>query len=340
MGRKPDLTDKERQKIVQMLDGGQNAVEIAKKLGRHPRTVRKFIQDPTSTRKSRVEPKFRKVSDRDMRAIKRQARKKKLSTSKQIFEAAGVSNVCKSTRCNILRSMGKTKKPRCTPPLTPLHREKRLAWAREHMKTDFSTVLFTDECRATLDGPDGWSRGWIIDGDTTPNRFRRQQGGGGVMFWGAIINDEFLGPVRVAEGVKINSTFYCDLLEKNFLPWFRKKGAAFKRNMIFMQDNAPSHSSRHTQEWLEKKKQKVMVWPPNSPDLNPIEHFWAILKAKIYEGGRQFSGKEQLWDAILECCKDISPETIRNLTKSVDNRLLLVVKKDGGRFPSNHKLLN
>ena len=55
------------------------------------------------------------------------------------------------------------------------------------MKVDFQTVLFTDECRATLDGPDGWSRGWPVNGMTRPSRTRRQEGGGSVMFWAALI---------------------------------------------------------------------------------------------------------------------------------------------------------
>ena len=48
------------------------------------------------------------------------------------------------------------------------------------MKCDFSYVLFTDECRATLDGSDGWVEGWILQDQTALHRLRRQQGGGGV----------------------------------------------------------------------------------------------------------------------------------------------------------------
>ena len=45
---------------------------------------------------------------------------------------------------------------------------------------------------------------------------------------------------------------------------------------VFMQDNAPSHASKFTREWLAKKGVKedhLMTWPPASPDLNPIENF-------------------------------------------------------------------
>ena len=61
-----------------------------------------------------------------------------------------------------------------------------LQWAQKYMKTNFQTVWFTDECRATLDGPDGWSSGQLVDGHYVPIRLRRQQGGSGVMFWAGI----------------------------------------------------------------------------------------------------------------------------------------------------------
>ena len=73
------------------------------------------------------------------------------------------------------------------------------------MKTNFETVIFTDECRATLDGPDGWAKGWVLyDKDTAPG-IRRQQGGGGIMFWAGIVGSQISGPYRVPDGVKMNS---------------------------------------------------------------------------------------------------------------------------------------
>ena len=72
-----------------------------------------------------------------------------------LFESVCLPNTSKSTRCHILKSMSKCGKPVARPPLKCIHRELRLKWAENNMKVNFENVIFTDECRATLDGPNG-----------------------------------------------------------------------------------------------------------------------------------------------------------------------------------------
>lgn len=84
-------------------------------------------------------------------------------------------------------------------------------------------MIFTDECRSALDCPDGFSRGWIGRGFDTPFRLRRQQGGGGVMFWAGICGDTLIGPFMVEEGVKMDSKAYADFLKQNFFKWYRRQ---------------------------------------------------------------------------------------------------------------------
>ena len=130
-----------------------------------------------------------------------------LQSSKFNFEVTNITPKSRSATCRILRTMGNVRKAEQRPILARIHCEKRLSFAEKYMKLDFSRVVFSDECRATLDGPDGFATGWVLKNET-PTIFRRQQGGGDVMFWGAIVDDEVIGPFRVPEGVKMNADNY------------------------------------------------------------------------------------------------------------------------------------
>lgn len=336
MGRKGALSEAEKSQIIQGLHNNLSTLEISKQIGRDHRTVKKFAINPASCNGRSDKGKVRKespVSCRAINRIKREVRRNPLQTSKQVFESAGIPDVPKSTRCRILKTFGKCGKAEVRPPLKDNHKKKRLDWAAENMKVPFQHVLFTDECRATLDGPDGWMRGWFCKEGPHPHRLRRQQGGGGVMFWGAIIDNELVGPFRVADGVKMTALIYIDFLKKNLVPWHKKKILAFRKSMVFMHDNAPSHAARLTTNYVKSifaKNGKIMQWPACSPDLNPIENFWSILKRKLYSGGKQFTSKNQLWDAILTAANDISSDEIKTLTSSMDRRLISVIANHGG----------
>ncbi len=52
-------------------------------------------------------------------------------------------------------------------------------------------------------------------------------------------------------------------------------------NLIFQQDLAPAHTAKSTKSWLNDHGVGVLDWPANSPDLNPIDNLWGIVKRKM-----------------------------------------------------------
>ena len=333
MGRRKDLTDAEKGIIIKELANSTRPEVIAKRINRHIVTVNKFLNNPLRKRKIRADRGSRKsVSKRDLNSLKRKLRRNPGATSARIFKEAGVPEIPKSTRNRILAKMAETKCTKKNPLLTTRHKTLRINWAKNYMKTDMKHVLFTDESRATLDGPDGWSRGWVLRGDQCPTRIRRQQGGGGVMIWAGIVGDELVGPVRVQEGVKLTSQTYCQFLKSVLEPWLEEVPLSRLRNLIYMHDNAPSHAAKATAQYLQSigfKNKTLMIWPPNSPDLNPIENLWSIVKRRVYADGKQYSSKDALWEAIKQAADSIPRSMIGKLTESVNERLFDIVRLNG-----------
>jgi transposase len=54
-----------------------------------------------------------------------------------------------------------------------------------------------------------------------------------------------------------------------------------KPGQIVIMDNASFHKSKRIKEAIEKAQCQLLYLPAYSPDLNPIEHFWAAIKSSM-----------------------------------------------------------
>ena len=98
---------------------------------------------------------------------------------------------------------------------------------------------------------------------------------------------------------------------------------------IFMQDGAPCHRSKIVTYSLMKNNIKKLDWLGNSPDLNPIENLWTILKDKVAE--KEPTNMENLQSAIEEVwTKEIIAVYCQKLVSSMPQRLRAVIANKGG----------
>uniref|UniRef100_A0A914E673 Tc1-like transposase DDE domain-containing protein n=1 Tax=Acrobeloides nanus TaxID=290746 RepID=A0A914E673_9BILA len=77
-------------------------------------------------------------------------------------------------------------------------------------------------------------------------------------------------------------------------------------------------------------RNKVLDHPPQSPDLNPIEHLWEELRAK----GKKFRNKDEAWKFYRTEWEKISEETLKKLVDSMPRRLAEVIHSKG--YPTKY----
>ncbi len=141
-----------------------------------------------------------------------------------------------------------------------------------------------------------------------------EHGGGNIMLWGCF-SSKGTGQLHRIKGTMDGAMYHQGQgIEAS-------QGIENGSWMVFQHDNDPKHTAKSTKEWLKKKHIKVLEWPSQSPDLNPIENLWRELKVRVAK--RQPRNLNDLERICKEEWDKIPPEMCANLVANYKKRLWL-----------------
>lgn len=340
-----DLSEFEKGMIVGMRCAGCSVTETAIYSGRARSTVSAVM---TAYKKcgnvasgKHNSGRKRKLSERDKRVLTRiVARKRKQSLTQITSEVNSHLRNPISARTvqrelhasNLYGRVGIRK-----PLVTARHALQRRQWCRTHRQwtpQQWQQVIWSDESTFSLFQTTGRVYVWR----TPKEAFAPEclvptvkHGGGSLMVWGAI-SWRGLGPLVTLHG-KVQAAHYVDILGDQVHPFVQ---TSFPGECpLYQDDNAPIHRAKIVQEWFAEHEGEVghLSWPPQSPDLNIIEHLWGYLESKLRHRFPPPSTISALETALHEEWLHIPLKVVHDLYASIPRRIQSVIKSKGGPTP-------
>jgi len=142
------------------------------------------------------------------------------------------------------------------------------------------------------------------------NRFSKKLMVNAGVSWNRKTEIFFIDPQKT----RVNQKTYIDFLKTSSLPECCRLYP--DNDFVFVQDSAPSHRAKATQNFLQDNMPdfiSLQEWTPHSPDLNPLDYsVWDILHELVYEGTCEpFANLEDLQNVIRDKWHDVGDQTVR-----------------------------
>ena len=277
----------------------------------------------------------RKLSPYTLNLLKRVVDNEPSITVRQIREQNDcVAHVSRSTISLRLRTdLGfKRYAAKKKPLLTNRQVRNRLSFAKDKVKwimRKHRRVLYSDEATFTVTagrqnkvyrrpGSDPYDPKFTCATVKFPQK---------LMVWGAFSYHGLSDLIFLPVNETMNKEKYLELLSDNLYDTFRKCRINLS-NGIFQQDGASCHTAKIIKEWFDFVQiEYISDWPGNSPDLNPIENLWAIMKGELR--GRDTSSLPKLEREIRDVWANLDRDYLKNLIDSVPDRLNEVITRRG-----------
>lgn len=337
MGRKTrETTISERKIILKLSEEGNSYSTIARIVNRSRFTVRNIIKRFSDEKNVENLPRSgrpQKLTDRDKRKVTKIVKKYPKVTSTEIAAQMKSENkveVHPITIRRVLKSAGyNSRVARRKPLISKINQKNRLEFAEMyvHKNLEFwDRILFSDESKFNIFKSDGQIRIWRkrnteLDSNNIVSTVKH--GGGNILVWGCM-SSSGLGELVFIDGI-MDKFVYLNILKQNLKKSVEKLNLG--ENYYFQQDHDPKHTAYIVRQWIIFNTPHTLPTPPQSPDLNPIEHIWNELETRIRK--HPIQTKEQLKDALVKEWNEIGLEVTQNLVHSMPNRLQSVIKRKG-----------
>lgn len=241
--------------------------------------------------------KFRKVSDSDILTVKTALSENCTMTATDIqrqLQETGTS-LSKTTVHRVIKEAGYTASaPRYCQMIREVNKVKRVDFCKQLVldNDNFNDIVFTDECTVQLH-----------DNKVVVYRLRNESATPipqpkhplKVHVWGGISRR---GTTRllIFDGILKSDFFVENILEKTLLPFIK---SVYPDGHRFQQDNDPKHRSKLAKSFMiDNGIQWWDCWPSESPDINPIEMVWNMLKRRLAK--KTLKTKDDLQTALQE----------------------------------------
>ena len=150
---------------------------------------------------------------------------------------------------------------------------------------------------------------WVRDNEQRQPKHVKvtvKHGGGSIMLWSAITYAG-TGWICKIDGNK-DKTLYKEILvdeQSKTIDYLCQKLKLRRDQVVFQRENDPKHTSKLFKGYLEDQEYRVLPWPAQSLDLNPIENMWQLLKIRFNEYETLAKGMAELYERVSRVWHDI-----------------------------------